>query len=94
MSQVGDDRIACEGLERQVLDLLAAFDIVLGRIDVAARMQAHVDAALRSGRRLPGVMLLEHLHLKLQVFLEAGRRPHAELRVVELEADVDDLLDR
>ena len=64
-------------LERQVLHLLAALDVVLGRVDVAAGMQTHVHAAHDLPRALRGVMLLEHLHLELQVLLETGGRAHA-----------------
>ena len=79
--------------QRQVLHLLAAFDVVLGRIDMAARMQAHVHAAHDLARAFRGVMLLEDLQTKLQVLLETQRRSHAEFRVVEFEADVDDFVD-
>jgi hypothetical protein len=94
MPQVGNDGVAGERVERQVLHLLSALDVVLGRIDVTARVQTHMHAAHDLARALGGVMLLEDLDLKLHVLLEAGGRPHGELRVVELETDVDDLLDR
>ena len=42
---IGDHRVADEGLDRQFVNLLAALDEVLGRIDVAAGVQPHVRAA-------------------------------------------------
>ena len=64
MPQIGNDRVAGEHLERQILNLLAALDVVLGRIDVAAGMQAHMHAAHDLPRAFRSVMLLEHLHLR------------------------------
>ena len=45
MAHVGDHSRAIKGLERQIMDLLAAFDEVLRRIDMAAGVEPHVDAA-------------------------------------------------
>ena len=84
----------CERLERQVLDLLAALHHVFGRIDVAARVQAHVHPAHDLPRPAGSVVLLENLHLELHVLLEAGRRAHGKVLGVELETDVDDFFDR
>lgn len=66
---------------------------MLGSIDVAAGVQAHMHPAHDLAGSFRGIVLLEHLHLELHVLLEARRRAHAEFRVVELQADVDDLLD-
>src|SRR5712691_70075 len=94
MPQVRDDRVAGEYLQGQILDLLAALDVVLGRIDMAAGMQAHVHAAHDLPGSFRSVVLLEDFHLELHVPLESRGRAHGELRVVELETDVDDLSDR
>jgi hypothetical protein len=66
---------------------------VLGSVDVASGVQPHMHAT----HDLPGaarrIVLLQDLHLELHVFLESGRRTHAEILGIELEADVDDLLE-
>ena len=60
---------------------------------MAPGVQPHVHAT----NDLPGaarrVVLLYDLHFKLHVFLESGRRTHAEILGIELKADVDDLLE-
>ena len=73
------------------MDLLAALDEMLGRIDVAAGVQPHVDAAHDLAGAAGGVEVLDDLDLELHVALEARRRPHVEVAGVELEADVDEL---
>ena len=67
---------------------------LLGRIDVAAGMQTHVHAAHDLPCSFASIMLLEHLHLELQVLLETRGRSHAKFGIVELEADIEDVLDR
>ena len=93
MPEVRDHRVAGECLERQVRHLLAAFDVMFRRIDMAAGMQAHVHAAHDLARPFRGIVLLEDFQLELQILRKARRRPHAEFRIVEFEADVDDLPD-
>ena len=73
------------------MDLRAAAHIVLGRVDVTAGMQAHMDAAHDLAGAARRIVLLEHLHGELQVLGEAGGRAHAEIFRIELETDVDDL---
>ena len=91
VAQIGDDRLADEKLERQLMDLRAAAHIVLGRVDVTAGMQAHMDAAHDLAGTARRVVLLEHLHGELHVLGEFGRRAHAEIFRIELKTDVDDL---
>ncbi len=76
------------------MNLRSAPHVVLGRIDVAARVQAHVHPTHDLPRPAGRLVLLEGLHLELHVLLEAGRRAHAEVLGVELETDVDDFFDR
>src|SRR5258705_654225 len=75
------------------MDLRTASDIMLGCIDVAPGVQPHMHAT----HDLPGaarrVVLLYDLHFELHVFLESGRRTHAEILGIDLKADVDDLLE-
>ena len=73
------------------MDLRAAAHVVLGRVDVAAGMQAHMDAAHDLAGAARRVVLLEHLHGELHVLRESGGRAHAEIFRIELETDVDDL---
>ena len=91
MPHIGDHRVTGKGLQRQIVHLLATRHIVFRGIDMAAGMQAHMHAAHDLTGATRGVMLLDHFHLELHVLLEAGRGAHLELRVVQLEADVDDL---
>src|SRR5438128_1203095 len=72
------------------MDLRAAAYVVLGRIDMTAGVQAHVNAAHDLPRSARRVVLFEDLHLELHVALESGGRAHREVFRVELKADVDD----
>ena len=72
------------------MDLGAAAHIVFRRIDVAAGMQPHMDAADDLAGAPGRVMLLDHLHGELHVLLEPRRRAHGEILRIEFEADVDD----
>ena len=91
VAQIGDNCVANEQLERQLMDLGAAAHVVFGRIHVAAGMETHVHAA----HDLPGaawrVVLLDHLHLELHVLREPRGRAHREILRIKLQADVDDL---
>jgi hypothetical protein len=75
------------------LDLLAAFNIVFGRVDVTPGMQTHVHAAHDLTGPFGRVMFLENLHLELQILFESGWCTHAEFGVVEFETDINDALD-
>ena len=90
VAQVGDDGVAHEQLERQLMDLRAAAHVVLRRVDVAAGVQAHMHAAHDLARAARRVVLLEDLHLELHVLLESRGRAHRVVLGVEFEADVDD----
>ena len=70
MPQVGDHGIADESFERQILHLLAALDVMLGRIDMAAGMQAHMHAAYDLPGSARRVVFLEDFQLKLHILLE------------------------
>lgn len=89
VAQVGHDRVADEQRQRQLMNLRTASDIVLGRVDVASRMQPHMDAT----NDLPGsarrVMLLDDLHLELHVLGKSRRHAHGEILGIELEAEID-----
>ncbi len=71
------------------MDLSAAAHIVLRRINVAAGVQPHVDAAHNLAGAARGVVLFDDFHLELHVLLESGWCPHGEILRIELEADVD-----
>ena len=62
-----------KSFERQLMDLRAAAHIVLGRVDMAAGMQAHMDAAHDLAGAARRVVLLEHLHGELHVLGEFRR---------------------
>jgi hypothetical protein len=67
---------------------------VLGGIHMTAGVQAHMDAAYDLTGTALGIMFLQDLYLKLHIALETWWRAHLEFRVVEFEADVDQLADR
>ena len=72
------------------MDLRAAAHIMLRRIDVAAGMQPHVNAAHDLAGAARRVVLLEHLHGELHILGEARGRAHAEILRIEFERNVDD----
>ena len=90
VAEVGDDGVAHEQLERQLMDLRAAAHVVLRGVDVAAGVQAHMHAAHDLAGAARRVVLLEDLHLELHVLLESRGRAHRVVLGIELEADVDD----
>src|SRR6516164_7378218 len=45
VAQVGDDGVADEEFERKLMNLRSTPHVVLGRVDVAARVQTHVYPA-------------------------------------------------
>ena len=72
------------------MDLRAAAHIVLGRVDVAAGVQAHMNPAHDLAGAARRVVLLDDLHFELHVFLESRRRAHGEILRIKLETEVDE----
>src|SRR5260370_2684593 len=90
VAQVSNDRVTDEERERKLMDLRAAANVVLGRIDVAAGMQTHMHAAHDLSRSARRIVLLENLHGELQIPGEAGGRAHCKVLLIELQTEVDD----
>jgi hypothetical protein len=72
------------------MDLRPAAHIVFRRIDVAAGMEAHMDAPHDLARTAGRVVLLENLHRELHVLLEARRRAHDKVSAIQFQTEVDD----
>jgi hypothetical protein len=76
VTQVSYQRVAEEQLQRKLVNLGAASHVVLGRINVATRVQAHVHAAHDLACAAGRVVFFQYLQLELHVPLKACWRTH------------------
>src|SRR5262249_14358484 len=74
-------------------NLRSTSHVVLRGIDVAPGVQTHVHPAHDLALPSRSVVLLEDLHLELNVLLETRRRAHRKILGIELQAYVDDSFD-